>query len=79
MRILIAATLLAGVGLAFAAPANAACTTCSVQTKTASTATPGKFDYTISCTEDSSGDEKITKVTAATDDEAKDMAQKKCG
>ena len=77
MKTLIVATLVLGTAFAFIQPSEAACSTCQIQTKKAS-ATAGKFDYSISCTDDSSGDEKITKVTAASDDEDIKMAQSKC-
>ncbi len=77
MKTLIIAALLAGTAFAFIQPSQAACSTCQIQTKKAS-ATAGKFDYSISCTDDSSGDEKISKVTAGSDEEAIKMAQSKC-
>jgi len=42
-----------------------------------STASPGKFDYRISCIIDESGDEVNTVVTAATDEEAIELTKKK--
>ncbi len=79
MKITIACVLLIGSTVLAAAPAMATCSTgCHVQTKKPSASSPGKFDYVFSCIDNSSGDEIISKVTAATDDEAKRLAQKKC-
>jgi hypothetical protein len=60
-----------------ASPAFAICSSCNIQTKTPSTTTPGKFDYRVSCIIDESGDEVNTVVTAATDDEAFELAKRK--
>jgi hypothetical protein len=60
-----------------ASPAHAVCTSCNVQTKAPSATEPGKFDYRISCIVDESGDEVNTTVTAATDEEAFELAKKK--
>jgi hypothetical protein len=77
---LLASAVLASSIVLISAPATAAgCSTgCHLQTKKASPKNPGKFDYVFSCIDDSSGDEIISKVTAATDDEAKILAKKKC-
>ncbi len=79
MKLWIACALVAGSATLLSAPAMAAgCTTgCTIQTKKASK-NPGKFDYVLSCIEDSSGDELISHVTAANDVEAKALAKKKC-
>jgi hypothetical protein len=74
--------ILFAVSLAFAAyfsasPAFATCSSCNIQTKTPSTTAPGKFDYRVSCIIDESGDEVNTVVTAASDDEAFEMAKRK--
>lgn len=80
MKLWIACALLAGSATLMAAPAMAAgCSTgCTIQTKKPSPKNPGKFDYVLSCIEDSSGDELISRVTAANDVEAKALAKKKC-
>jgi hypothetical protein len=62
---------------ATAVMADTCSTGCNIQTKKAS-AKKGQFDYTLSCIRDSSGDEWIAKVTAATDAVAKTMAAKGC-
>lgn len=58
--------------------ADTCSTGCNIQTKKPSAAKKGQFDYTLSCIRDSSGDELIAKVTAATDALAKSMAGKQC-
>ena len=80
MKLWIASALLIGFATLQSAPAMAAgCTTgCTIQTKKASPKNPGKFDYVLSCIEDSSGDELINHITAANDNEAKALAKKKC-
>ena len=81
MKIVIASALLAlgtAAALVPTTPAKAACTSCSIQSKTPSATAPGKFDYTVSCIQDASGDELVSKVTASNDDEAKMLAQQKC-
>ena len=57
--------------------ADTCSTGCTIQTKKPS-ATKGQFDYTLSCIRDSSGDELIAKVTAATDAAAKALGLKQC-
>lgn len=61
-----------------AALADTCSTGCSIQTKKPSATQKGQFDYTLSCIKDSSGDELIAKVTAATDAAAKALGVKKC-
>jgi hypothetical protein len=78
MKMMIVAVLLLSAAALLPAPAQAACSTCNVTAKTPSTTQPGKFDYTFSCIQDASGDEVVSKVTAATDDEAKTLAAAKC-
>ena len=73
---------LVAASLAFAAfvsasPAFATCSSCNIQTKMPSATAPGKFDYRVSCIIDESGDEVNTVVTAASDDEAFDLAKRK--
>jgi ABC-type sugar transport system substrate-binding protein len=68
-----AAALIAIPALAGTCPAPQ----CTVQTKAKSKAA-GKSDYKVSCIEQSSGDEIISAVTAATEKEAKELASKKC-
>ena len=63
--------------LASASPALAVCSSCNIQTKTPSATAPGKFDYRVSCIIDESGDEVNTVVTAASDDEAFELAKRK--
>ena len=58
--------------------ADTCSTGCSIQTKKPSATKKGQFDYTLSCIRDSSGDELIGKVTAASDKDAKTEAAKKC-
>jgi hypothetical protein len=62
---------------ASASPALAVCSSCNIQTKTPSATAPGKFDYRVSCIIDESGDEVNTVVTAASDDEAFELAKRK--
>jgi hypothetical protein len=62
---------------ASASPALAVCSSCNIQTKTPSATAPGKFDYRVSCIIDESGDEVNTVVTAASDDEAFELARRK--
>jgi hypothetical protein len=76
MKYILPAIVLA-VAAATVSPAHAICTSCNVQTKALSTTEPGKFDYRISCIVDESGDEVNTTVTAATDEEAFELAKKK--
>ena len=61
-----------------AAFADTCSTGCTIQTKKPSASKKGQFDYTLSCIKDSSGDELIAKVTAATDAAAKALGVKKC-
>ena len=70
--------LSAAVLIAVPALADTCSTGCNIQTKKPSTTKKGQFDYTLSCIRDSSGDELIAKVTAATDAVAKTLAAKKC-
>ena len=80
MKIAPTAGLLIGAAIMIAIPALAdTCSTgCNIQAKKASAAKKGQFDYTLSCIRDSSGDEWIAKVTAATDAVAKTLAAKGC-
>ena len=74
-----AALLLGAVTLAsVSAMADTCSTGCTIQTKKPSATKKGQFDYTLSCIKDSSGDELITKLTAASDKEAKTLGPKKC-
>lgn len=68
----------AAVLIAIPALADTCSTGCNIQTKKPSATKKGQFDYTLSCIRDSSGDELIAKVTAATDALAKLMATKQC-
>ena len=79
MKKIIAATLLAATAAMISYPvlADTCSTGCNIQTKKPS-AKKGQFDYTLSCIKDSSGDELIAKVTAATDAVAKAMGAKQC-
>jgi hypothetical protein len=80
MKKIIAAALLVGATALIAIPALAGtcpAPQCTIQTK-AKSKLAGKTDYKVSCIEQSSGDEIISAVTAATDKEAKDLASKKC-
>ena len=77
-KIAIPAALFGAVTLvSVAALADTCSTGCSIQTKKPS-AKKGQFDYTLSCIKDSSGDELITKVTAASDAAAKALGVKNC-
>ncbi|HWC64312.1 MAG TPA: hypothetical protein VG501_11860 [Rhizomicrobium sp.] len=78
-KIIIPAALLFGAVtmVSVAALADTCSTGCNIQTKKPS-AKKGQFDYTLSCIKDSSGDELITKVTAATDAAAKALGVKNC-
>jgi hypothetical protein len=76
MKTLLAASLALTV-FASTSPAHARCSSCNIQTKTPSASAPGKFDYRVSCIIDESGDEVNTVVTAATDDEAFELAKRK--
>jgi hypothetical protein len=71
------AALLALAAMSMASPAHATCSSCNIQTKNPSASAPGKFDYRVSCIVDESGDEVNTVVTAATDEEAFELAKKK--
>lgn len=79
MRKFIVAALVTGAVAVISLPvlADTCSTGCSIQTKKAS-AKKGQFDYTLSCIKDSSGDELIAKVTAATDAAAKALGIKQC-
>jgi hypothetical protein len=80
MKKMIAAGLVVGAAALIAIPALAGtcpAAQCTIQTK-AKSKTAGKTDYKVSCIEQSSGDEIISAVTAATDKEAKELASKKC-
>jgi len=80
MKKMIAAALLVGATALIAIPALAGtcpAPQCSIQTK-AKSKTAGKTDYKVSCIEQSSGDEIISSVTAASDKDAKTLASKKC-
>jgi hypothetical protein len=80
MKIVIGSTLLLCAVAMVAVPvfADTCSTGCNIQTKKASASKKGQFDYTLSCIRDSSGDELIAKVTAATDAAAKALALKQC-
>lgn len=60
------------------AMADTCSTGCTIQTKKPSATKKGQFDYTLSCIKDSSGDELIAKVTAASDSVAKALGAKQC-
>ena len=80
MKKIIAATLLMGAAALIAIPAMAGtcpAPQCTIQTK-AKSKVAGKTDYKVSCIEQTSGDEMIANVTAASDQEAKTLASKKC-
>jgi len=80
MKKMICAALLAGGAALIAIPAIAGtcpAPQCTIQTK-AKSKQAGKTDYKVSCIEQTSGDEIISSVTAASDKEAKDLASKKC-
>jgi len=77
---LVPATLLFGAVtmVSFSVMADTCSTGCTIQTKKPSATVKGQFDYTLSCIQDSSGDEVLAKVTAATDAAAKALGIKKC-
>lgn len=75
MKITVAAVLLIGAAM-IPTMASAACSTCTIQSKKPTK--DGKFEYQMSCIQDTSGDEIMSKVTAAKDDEAKKVAKGKC-
>jgi hypothetical protein len=78
-KIIPAAMLFSAVTMVAAAALADTCSTgCNIQTKKPSTSKKGEFDYTLSCIKDSSGDELIAKVTAATDAAAKALGIKQC-
>jgi hypothetical protein len=79
MKIAIGSTLLFCAVTMVALPvlADTCSTGCNIQTKKPS-AKKGEFDYQLSCIKDSSGDELIAKVTAATDAAAKALGIKQC-
>ena len=77
MKNVIVATSMSAAILFAASPASAQCTHCVIQTKAPSAATPGKFDYRVSCIIDLSGDEVNTSVTAESDEEAIEMVRGK--
>ena len=77
MKYPLLAALLALAATATVSPAYAVCSSCNIQTKTPSATEPGKFDYRVSCIIDESGDEVNTVVTAASDDEAFELAKRK--
>jgi hypothetical protein len=77
MKYPLMAALLALASVPTAVPANAACSSCNIQTKAPSATEPGKFVYRVSCIIDESGDEVNTVVTAATDEEAIELTKKK--
>jgi hypothetical protein len=77
MKYPLPAILLAIAASVAAAPAQAMCSSCNIQTKTPSAKEPGKFDYRVSCIIDESGDEVNTVVSAATDEEAIELTKKK--
>ena len=57
----------------------AGCVNCQIQSKSPSASAPGKFEYRISCIDDSSGDELNSLITASSDEEAlKVMQSTKC-
>lgn len=64
--------------VSISALADTCSTGCTIQTKKPSATKKGQFDYTLSCIKDSSGDELIAKVTAATDAAAKALGVKQC-
>ena len=80
MKIVIGSALLASALTMVALPvlADTCSTGCNIQTKKPSAAKKGQFDYQLSCIRDSSGDELIAKVTAATDAAAKALGLKQC-
>ena len=80
MKITIGTTLLfcAVVVVSIPVMADTCSTGCNIQTKKPSASKKGQFDYQLSCIRDSSGDELIAKVTAATDAAAKALGIKQC-
>jgi hypothetical protein len=80
MKIVIVTALLFSAIAMVSIPAMAdTCSTgCNIQTKKPSATRKGQYDYTISCIRDSSGDELIAKVTAASDEDAKTQAAMQC-
>jgi len=80
MKIVIGTTLLLCTITMVSIPvmADTCSTGCNIQSKKPSATKKGQFDYTLSCIRDSSGDELIAKVTAASDKDAKSMATKQC-
>jgi hypothetical protein len=80
MKTVIGTTLLACALAMVAVPviADTCSTGCNIQTKKPSATKKGQFDYQLSCIRDSSGDELIAKVTAATDAAAKALGLKQC-
>ena len=77
-KFIVAALVTGTVGwVALPVLADTCSTGCNIQTKKPS-AKKGQFDYTLSCIKDSSGDELIAKVTAATDAAAKALGIKQC-
>jgi len=80
MKIAIVTVLLFGATVMVSIPvmADTCLTGCNIQTKKPSATKKGQYDYTISCIRDSSGDELIAKVTAASDEEAKAQAAMQC-
>ena len=75
MKITVAAVLLIGAAM-IPTMASAACSTCTIQSK--KPVKGGKFEYQMSCIQDTSGDEIMSKITASNDDEAKKLAKSKC-
>lgn len=61
-------------------PARAnSCINCIVQSRTASTKTPDKFDFRVVCIELQSGDEIASLITASSEEEALSiMNETKC-
>ena len=76
MKITAVAALLVGAVVLAPTMASAACSTCTIQAK--KPAKGGKFEYSMSCIQDTSGDEIMSKVTAASENEAKKLAKSKC-
>jgi hypothetical protein len=76
MKITVAAALLVGAAMLIPTMASAACSTCTIQSKKPTK--DGKFEYQLSCIQDTSGDEIMSKVVAAKDDDAKKLAKSKC-
>lgn len=79
MKKLLFGVVAVAVPFMLASPAMAGCASCAIQTKVASTKTPGQFDYKITCIEDRSGDEITSTVTAANDADAEKAASEACG